>query len=282
MRDLNKVSKKKNKLIEEYKKKNYFVGEYITINESDLKTYGNRDVRCVVTKVNPKSVRVTIYDYGDNEYLVDKSKIKSRWLGDVGANPFPSEFNRIRSVNFTLESLVFTFELLFERKREYFIDNVPIKELNWNPLIIGSDNKPKYYQRDYVWTLENKQLLIESIYNSINCGTILVRKRSFRELENLKRNYDISELGFYDIVDGKQRLNCIREFLNDEFSDMNGNYYSDLSNMSQHKLLNHQLFQYSEIDENSDDIDIIKQFLKLNFSGIPQSKEHLEYVRSLI
>ena len=59
------------------------------------------------------------------------------------------------------------------------------------------------------------------------------------------------------------------------------NYFGDLSNYSQHKFTSHHLFSYAELPDNSKDIDIINQFLKLNFCGIPQSKEHIEFVKSI-
>ena len=67
----------------------------------------------------------------------------------------------------------------------------------------------------------------------------------------------------------------------DEFPDMHGNFYSDLSFMSQHKFTSHQLLSYAEMPEDSNDEDVIRQFLKLNFAGVPQSKEHIEFVKSL-
>lgn len=91
-----------------------------------------------------------------------------------------------------------------------------------------------------------------------------------------------TELSFNDIVDGKQRLHTIKEFINGEFCDLYGNYYSDLSDSAQNKFLNHQLFQYCELPENTSDEEVLYQFLKTNFTGKPQSKEHIYYVKSLL
>ena len=63
---------------------------------------------------------------------------------------------------------------------------------------------------------------------------------------------------------------------------MHGNYHKDLSDQAQRRLLNHQLFSYAELPENTPDVEILRQFLRLNFSGVPQSQEHLEYVKSLL
>ncbi len=90
-----------------------------------------------------------------------------------------------------------------------------------------------------------------------------------------------TDLSWNDIVDGKQRLNALVGFINNEFTDSYGNYYADLSNSSQHDVTNHQLFSYAEMPDNTKDEDVIKQFLKLNFTGVPQSREHIDFVKSL-
>jgi len=93
-----------------------------------------------------------------------------------------------------------------------------------------------------------------------------------------------TELYFSDVIDGKQRLNAIHEFVNNKFCDSVGNYYEQFSKKAQHLFLDHQLFAYGEIDSRrvSSDEDILTQFLKVNFAGVPQSLEHIEYVKSLL
>ncbi len=207
-----------------------------------------------------------------------KTKVEvpwKKWVGDVGANPFPDTWDRIDSISFTLESVIFQ---LFKEYR-YDIKGTSIHASNDNPFVFVGGEK-KYYQRPLVWSLKDKQLLIESIYNNVDCGKILVRNRGWKELEELQKGGH--ELAWKDIVDGKQRINAIKDFLDNKFPDMYGNYYNDLSDRAQRRLTNHQLFSYSELPENTKDEDVLKQFLRLNFSGVPQSQEHLEYVKSLL
>jgi hypothetical protein len=207
-----------------------------------------------------------------------KTKVEvpwKKWVGDVGANPFPDTWDRIDNISFTLESVIFQ---LFKEDR-YDIKGTSIHASNDNPFVFINGEK-KYYQRPLVWSLKDKQLLIESIYNNVDCGKILVRNRSWDELRVLQKGGH--ELAWKDIVDGKQRINAIKDFLDDKFPDMHGNYYNDLSDRAQRRLTNHQLFSYSELPENTKDEDVLKQFLRLNFSGVPQSQEHLNYVKSLL
>ncbi len=152
---------------------------------------------------------------------------------------------------------------------------------NWNPYIYGKDCSKYYYQRPFVWSVEDNQLLIESIYQGIDCGKILVRKHSWKSIEK-KANNGETELSFKDIVDGKQRLNAVKGFLLNEYPDLRGNYFNDLSFVAQNKITNNQLFSYSEMGEDVNDETVLKQFLKLNFAGVPQSKEHIEFVKSLL
>ena len=103
-------------------------------------------------------------------------------------------------------------------------NGIPIMELNWNPCIYDEDGNKKYYQRDFVWNLENKQNRVESIYNHVDCGKILVRVFEWDERE-VKASTVETNLAFHDIVDGKQRLKTIQEFLLGEFPDIYA--YSD-------------------------------------------------------
>lgn len=197
-----------------------------------------------------------------------------KYTGYVGVNPFFKDNRRVQSINFTLEGVLH----VLCKEEKYNILGTPIKTSNDNPFIFV-DGVQQHYQRPLVWTLEDKQLLIDSIYNGVACGNILVRNRSWKELEHLQRGGHL--LAWKDIVDGKQRLNAICSFINNDFADSSGNYYNDLSVQAQKRLTNHQLFGYAEIIEDSSDEEVLFQFLKLNFSGVPQSKEHLDFVKGL-
>lgn len=207
-----------------------------------------------------------------------KRPVTEQWkksVHHIGINPFSNDYDKVRSVNFQLESII---DLLY-RDDKYDINNTVIKASSDNPFVFVNGDK-KYYQRPLCWSLEDKQLLIDSIYNYVDCGKILIRNRGWRELEKLEK--EGHELAWKDIVDGKQRLNAVKAFMDNEFADSSGNYFKDLSTVAQRKLTSNQLFSYSELPENTPDDTVIRQFLKLNFAGVPQSKEHLEYVKSLL
>jgi uncharacterized protein with ParB-like and HNH nuclease domain len=158
--------------------------------------------------------------------------------------------------------------------------------LNFNPFVYGKDGNRLYYQRDYCWTLEDEQNFIESMYNHLNLGTVVFRKRSWKWLEKESAtrgdNKDNSDLGFYDVVDGKQRIHTLMRFMKNEFPDLHGNYYGDFSEYARRVLINDvQGLDVMEIEERATDDDVLQVFLNVNYSGKPMSAEHLEYVRSL-
>lgn len=91
-----------------------------------------------------------------------------------------------------------------------------------------------------------------------------------------------TELAFRDLIDGKQRLTTIASFIRNEYKDNYGNFYDDLSLRAKTKLIrNNRLFSYSSLPERSTDAAVLRQFLKMNCEGTPQSPEHLKLVAKL-
>ena len=258
--------KTKQQFIQEYLEEPLKIGEHIKI-----KGHGSRDKnRWGITKV------VDIIDgipyIGDRQPVTEEWK---KWTGEIGADPFDKSFDRIQSINFQLESIL--FQLFKEDK--YDIEGTPISASNFNPFVFVNGEK-KYYQRPLCWSLKDKQLLLESIYNNVDCGKIVVRNRGWEELRKLQK--EGHELAWKDVVDGKQKLNAIKSFMDGEYPDLHGNYFEDLSNQAQRRLTNNQLISYSELPEKTTDEEVLKQFLRLNFAGVPQSQEHLDYIKSLL
>ncbi len=284
MREINRISSKKQKQLDKLEKSPIKVGDKLWVYEDK-----NRTILCVVKDVKvDDDTKEELYKLEREDNSVRR---ELRWLGRdaissrynifVGANPFDADSSRVRSVNYSLESILFNLNVLGEKEsiQKYQMNGHPVLALNWNPYVI-IDGEKKYYQRDFCWTLEQKQNLIHSLYLGIDIGKIVVRKREWSEVQKLA-NTGETELAFNDIVDGKQRLEALRGFLMGEYTDRDGNYFADLSFHSQHKLTNNQQLGFAEMDE-PEDKQVLKQFLKMNFEGVPQSKEHLEYVKSLI
>lgn len=205
----------------------------------------------------------------------------------IGYDPFNSipKMPRINLLAYELGSFL-SIVSTEHQVGEYFVDCYDGKkrkmmELNWNPYVIDKDGNKQYYQRDFCWTVEDKQNLIESIYRGVDCGKIVLRKRRFEFVEEeLKKGNE--EVAFNDIVDGKQRLNALFGFINNEFPDKNGKYYKDFSILAQRRLSGKLCFTLAQLDERTTDEDVIKVFMLVNFSGKFMSKEHLDYVDSIL
>lgn len=207
-----------------------------------------------------------------------------KYTDHIGVNPFPEIgwMRKLQHRNYSIDGILGQLDIDFDhyRKTQYTIEGHVVPTLNWDPYVITPDGEKHHYQRDFCWTVNDERDFINSIYHSIRCGTIIVRKHSWETVtkEYKRGNFDFS---FYDIVDGKQRLNTLRRFVNDEFTDWEGNYWSDLSKHAQREFLNSQAIGYGTLEENATDEDTIQSFLTVNFAGKPMSRIHITHVRNI-
>lgn len=286
----------KDKLIEEYKDKSFAIGDNVKIFRSlfTKTNYDNDkklcDVKIIRILENDKYEvqQLNNYEYYNHtgKTIVDKNDLQKDFY-TIGYNPFKYNgyLRKLESVNFSLEGILLDLGITSKydtyHKHQSIIKDFIVPEYNDNPYIYDENGNKVYYQRDYVWTLEDEQLFIESIYNELDCGKIVIRKRSWEYVENCVNKGDTEGLAFKDIVDGKQRIHTLKRFINDEFKDMHGYYYSDLSNQAMHKFENSYSLTYLRLTEDAIDKDVIESFLMVNFSGKPMSKEHLDYVQKI-
>lgn len=130
----------------------------------------------------------------------------------------------------------------------------------------GVDFNP-FYQREYVWTAEDKELLIDSIYNNRTIGSYV--------LCHLGYNSPIS----YEILDGKQRCRALLDFFEDKFT-YKGKLFSELSWQDKHHFENFK-FPRAEVKEPTDK-QKIEIFIHVNTTGMHMSKEHLDKVQAML
>lgn len=132
-------------------------------------------------------------------------------------------------------------------------------------------SKGKNLQRPFVWTLEQKQELILSIIKGQYIG-----KFTFISLDHK----------VLKVIDGKQRLSTILDFVQNKFMiNLLGTnyYYNELPKDIQQVLW---LFDcicdvgYEYSDKMISDDDKIAWFELINFTGTPQDKQHLEYLKT--
>lgn len=135
---------------------------------------------------------------------------------------------------------------------------------------MGVDFEPEY-QRGYVWELEDKIALIDSIFNNVEIGKFAFIVLSSEEW--IRRNLQ------YEILDGKQRLSTLCEFYEGKF-EYKGYKFHELSHKDRYHFTNYSV-SIAEL-EDATEKQIIEYFIKLNSHGKVMDKEHLEKVKQLI
>lgn len=146
--------------------------------------------------------------------------------------------------------------------------NTPLSNLLHYYYGFGLDMSP-VYQRELVWELEDKQSLIHSIFSNIEIGKFVLIDLGYKS--------DPS----FEVLDGKQRINALTEFLENRFQ-YRGKYYYQLS----YRDKNHFRDYNVTLGISREDSMILEQkmmyFLKMNTQGKAQSKEHLNKVLEML
>ena len=123
------------------------------------------------------------------------------------------------------------------------------------------------YQRDYVWTLEDKQRLIRSIFNRMDIGKFVFVEHPYPEHR-------------LEVVDGKQRLSAIRDFMEGKFA-YEGKTWFQLSCADKNDFVD-LMVQVCQMDsEKVSKADILWVFLSINTGGVPQTEEHVAKAKHL-
>ena len=229
----------------------------------------------------PSEIDEEIHEYYPERYTkVGKThrKYVSPTFHECGANSFGKYKRRIDFYNQDISSLL--SKAGYRGRGENFekADENKIS-INFDPFVLDANGQRQHFQRGLVWTLEQKQLLIESIYQGIEIGKFLFRFNSWqrreKEREESGRGHD------FDCIDGKQRFFAILDFLQNKYPDSHGNYWKDLSSNAHGRFTNYGNLSYGQMPEDATDEEVIDNFLTLNFTGTPMSPEHIEYVRSI-
>ena len=134
----------------------------------------------------------------------------------------------------------------------------------------GVDMNPDY-QRDFVWTAEDKEYLIDSIFKGVDIGKFVFVVRPMEEWHK--------DFISYEILDGKQRLNALIEFYENRFP-YKGVYYNELSHKDKRTFTDHTV-SLAEVRDASKK-EVLESFLLLNRCGHVMNKAQLEKVEEMI
>jgi len=159
----------------------------------------------------------------------------------------------------------------FTKEEKYYIRilNSPISSLinmvHANHAGVDMDVE---YQREHVWTNKEKIELLDSVFDNIDIGKFVFVQRSMGHKGKL-----------YEILDGKQRLTTLVDFIEDRFK-YRGFYFSELSFKDQFKITKHNV-SYGYL-ENPNKEAIFETFIKLNTCGKPMANKHIDKVKQLL
>lgn len=251
---------KREKLIAETLARPYQVGDLVSTGDP------KKDLAKIL-EINGDTFLVVEPYRRNSPYKINRKDIKGYSIPHIGAYPMKENY-KLKEMPNSIGSIVAMVNNLIEKKFE------KIKELNFDPTVTINGEK-QHYQRGHVWTLQQKQDLIDSLYYNIDCGKIVLKENEVDAI------YKAEEGFFYDVVDGKQRLTAIHGFVNDEYPDSMGNYFSDFSIVAQRKFSSLQNIKVMCLDVSATDKEILEQFLATNFAGVPQSSEHINFVKEL-
>jgi len=131
----------------------------------------------------------------------------------------------------------------------------------------GIDLSPDY-QRELIWTEEQKVSLIDSIFKNIDIGKFTIIRRKYQE----------GQLNHYEVLDGKQRIQALLDFYECRFK-YKGLTYNDMNWRDRVHFKGYSI-NWAETEPLTDE-QKYRYFLKLNVSGVPIPKEHLDKVRKM-
>ena len=127
----------------------------------------------------------------------------------------------------------------------------------------GVDVSPEY-QREYVWTEDDKVKLIDSIFNQVDIGKfVFISKPS-------------CDGPWLEILDGKQRLKAITDFYENRFK-YNGLYFNSLSG-AEKSYFERFVISYAEVRDCPDEMKF-RLFLLLNTRGVSVEEAHLDEIK---
>jgi len=149
----------------------------------------------------------------------------------------------------------------------------------------------KNLQREFVWTHHQKQELIYSMLKGVSIGSVSILRNAmpftFDEWKQFQKDkVELPHFFTYEVIDGKQRLMTIVDFLNDGFAvsiDGFDTLYSGLSNglvrlIDGYNIVSHEI-SMPMMERMSDD-EKIDWLEAVNFSGTPIDIDHINNLKS--
>ena len=131
-----------------------------------------------------------------------------------------------------------------------------------------------FYQRELVWTKKQKKDYIMAIFKKqIETKPTIILNNMISEDKELKK---------YEVLDGKQRITTLFDFIEDKIKLENGKYFSELSYTDKETIMFHTI-RYTRIckfnRENLTNSEKVELFLEINELGTKMSDKHIEKIK---
>lgn len=134
----------------------------------------------------------------------------------------------------------------------------------WATRMLGRFPLPSW-QRQLVWTKEQKRSFIESVFLGYDLGSVMIN--SYEDVgDGLTR--PMSDI----LIDGQQRVSALLGFINNEF-DYAGFYWKDLNRREQRRFLEREMGK--RMTECYDEEELRKVYNHLNFSGVRHEQSEM-------
>ena len=149
------------------------------------------------------------------------------------------------------------------RNLVYMYEGYKYGYLNLNP----------FYQRDLVWTLEQKQSYILNLF----------KDKAVLQPTIIFNSFSDSEVGMLEVLDGKQRLQTLFDFIEGKIKLPNGQDFWSLSREDNRFILglNAKYTMIRGIRRNLTDVEKIELFLEINELGTKMDDRHLQKVKHM-
>lgn len=142
----------------------------------------------------------------------------------------------------------------------------------------------KNLQRGYVWTSEQKNEFLYSVFKSYNKSNA---RNGFANIAIIQLNgFDHTKPNTWQIIDGKQRLSTVLNFIEGKFPFMfeGDEYFYQELNVNLKHAIDHFWFNlltvYSYEKDDITDQQKTDWFEILNFRGTPQEVSHFESIKN--
>lgn len=125
------------------------------------------------------------------------------------------------------------------------------------------------FQRAHVWNDKQRSKFVEYVLRGGKVRTTL-----YFNCKGWQGSYE----GPYVIVDGKQRLNALLKFLNNELPIFGGHYYGDFEDKLRHNAGGIKW----HVNNLKTREEVLQWYLDLNEGGVVHTEDELEKVRQML